>query len=160
MCSVCLFVPYSGLLLRGLGPGTWDLPCSAVMLAPGHTSSWATKHKETIGSKNSCVHVQVGQILDKRYKETKKSNSHVWGVWSTECWEQNQGTAHTTTWGVGKTPQPRPRPDPWTQPYPHPVQGASLPPAQGLTETCYLFSLSHAAVGPPIKLRLSFLSGL
>ena len=50
---------------------TWDLGYFTSGLAPGHTSPPATKYK-LYGTKSSCVHGQLGQILDKRYKETKK----------------------------------------------------------------------------------------
>lgn len=49
----------------GLGPGT--LCCSATMLIPGHTFSWATK--KLYGTKMNPVHSQLGQILDKSWKK-------------------------------------------------------------------------------------------
>ena len=70
--------------------GTWD---SAAVLAPGYTSSNKIQRDRT-GLKVT-VHVQLGQILDKRLKETKKPNCHV-----EECGaksggqEQKQGTVH------------------------------------------------------------------
>ena len=36
----------------------------------------ATNIKKLHGTKNNCMHGQLGQILDKRYKETKKPNCH------------------------------------------------------------------------------------
>ena len=51
--------------------GTWD---SAAVLAPGYTSSNKIQ-RDHIGLK-IIVHVQLGQILDKRFKETKKPNCH------------------------------------------------------------------------------------
>ena len=38
--------------------------------------------KEIVGTKNNCRHVQLGQTLDKRYKETKKATYHFQGAWS------------------------------------------------------------------------------
>ena len=58
----------------GLGHGT--LCCSAAMLAPGHTSSRATKCKKNYETENNFMHVQLGQILDpKRHKETKNKKT-------------------------------------------------------------------------------------
>ena len=37
---------------------------------------------ELNGAKNNCVHVQLGQILNKRLKETKKPSCHFWRIWS------------------------------------------------------------------------------
>ena len=45
------------------------------------------------------VHAQLGQILDKRSKETEKPNCHFWRAWSkTGCQEQNWvlGTRQST----------------------------------------------------------------
>ena len=41
------------------------------------------------------MHAQLQEILDKRYKETKKSTTTFEepGV-KTGCWEQNEGTMH------------------------------------------------------------------
>ena len=38
--------------------------------------------KEIVGTKNNCRHVQLGQTLDKRYKETRKATCHFRGAWS------------------------------------------------------------------------------
>ena len=51
----------------GLGPGA--LCCHATMLAPEHTSPWATTYKETVWNYN-CVHAQLGKILDP--KDTRR----------------------------------------------------------------------------------------
>ena len=47
------------------------------------------------GIKNNCMHAQLQEILDKRYKETKKSTTPFEepGV-KTGCPEQNEGTMH------------------------------------------------------------------
>ena len=60
---------------NGCAETGWDLGTLAVVLAPGHTSPPATKYKETVGTKHNCVHAQLGQMLDKRYKETKNSTA-------------------------------------------------------------------------------------
>ena len=53
----------------GLEPGT--LCCSAAKLAPGHTSSWATRYKETLCVvKNNCVHALQENSAPK-YTKTK-----------------------------------------------------------------------------------------
>ena len=50
---------------------------------------WQNTNK-LYGAKNNCVHAQLGQILDKRSKETEKPNCHFWRAWSkTGCQEQN-----------------------------------------------------------------------
>ena len=51
--------------------------------------------KKLPGTKNNCMHAQLQEILDKRYKETKKSTTTFEepGV-KTGCWEQNEGTMH------------------------------------------------------------------
>ena len=38
--------------------------------------------KKLYGTKINYVHVQLGQILDKRFKETKKPSCQFWRVWS------------------------------------------------------------------------------
>ena len=54
----------------------WDLGPFAAMLLPGHTSPLAQNRKKLYGTKNNCMHVQLDQILDKRYKETKQPKCH------------------------------------------------------------------------------------
>ena len=74
-----------------LGPGTFQCnDCKPLM--------WQNTNK-LHGAKNNCVHVQLGQILDKRSKETEKPNCHFWRAWSkTGCQEQNWvlGTRQST----------------------------------------------------------------
>ena len=71
--------------------------------------------------KNNCVQLQSGQISDKRYKKTKKSQLPF-----LKSQEQKQGfksknSVHASctqdSKGVGKTPKPPLRADPWTNPY-------------------------------------------
>ena len=61
---------HHGMLSGRLGPG--PLCCRAAMLAPGHISPQATKHKETVQDR---AHVQLGQTLDKRYKSPKNPSA-------------------------------------------------------------------------------------
>ena len=56
----------------------WDLRPSTAVLAPGHTSPQAIKYKELCGTKNNCMHAQLGQILEKKLQKTKKPNCHFW----------------------------------------------------------------------------------
>ena len=106
--------------------GTWD-----PLLQCCNAFTWTDV---SLSTKNNCVHVQLGQILDNRYKKTPKAQLPF-----LKSWEQKQRVgsksrvlcmcpAHTTTKGVGKPPKPRLQPDPWTHPYPHPIQGTSSPP--------------------------------
>lgn len=53
--------------------------CNAVTLAPRRFSS--KKIQKLYGTKNHCIHEQLGQILDKRY-ENKQPNCHFWTAWS------------------------------------------------------------------------------
>ena len=66
------------------------------------TASEQQNTKKLSGTKNKCMHRGLEQILDKRYRETKKPNCHFWRAWNknrvsgtkTGCWEQKQGTEH------------------------------------------------------------------
>ncbi|XP_057403621.1 contactin-associated protein-like 3 isoform X9 [Balaenoptera acutorostrata] len=57
--------------------GTWDplLQCCSACTST-HLSSSNKITKKLYGTKNNDVHAQLGQILDERYKETKKPNCH------------------------------------------------------------------------------------
>ena len=73
--------PASKLFNRD-GVTGWDLGPSAAVLqclhlnAPLHEPQ---NRKKLEGTKSNCVHVQLGQILNKRYKKTpKKPNCHFW----------------------------------------------------------------------------------
>ena len=77
----------------------WDLGlcCNSVKLAPGHTSPWATKYKETtwdLKKKKLCT-CAVGQILDQKIQKDKKPNCPFWRVRSKK-WVLGAkgGTAH------------------------------------------------------------------
>ena len=51
-----------------LRPGT--VGCNAAMPAPGHISPLAKSTKKWYGTKNNCVHAQLGQILDPKNPST------------------------------------------------------------------------------------------
>ena len=54
----------------------WDLGPSAAGLPCLHLDNRLLEQQDTkklYGTKNNCVHVQLGQILDKRYKRPKKA---------------------------------------------------------------------------------------
>ena len=54
--------------------GTWDLLLQGLHLDTPLLQQWNTKKLQ--GTKTNYVHMQFGQIMDKRYKKTKKSNCH------------------------------------------------------------------------------------
>ena len=62
--------------------------------------------------------------------------------------------ALNTTRGVGKTPKPPLWPDAWTHPYPHPISETSSPAPSGSEQA------PPAATEAPVKLRLTFLTGI
>ena len=113
--------------------GAWDPSlqcCSACSWTTDSSSN--TNTKKLYGTKKNCMHGQLGQIIDKRYKKTKKAPLPL-----LKSQEQKQGVrnksrvlsiplAHTSTRGVGKIPKPSLRPKPSTQPCPHPVKGTGL----------------------------------
>ena len=68
-------------------------------------------------------------------------------------------TAHITSLGVGKTPNPPLQPTPWAHPYPHPTQRISLLSPPHLEASLFIFALP-AAAETPIKPCLNFLFGL
>ena len=57
---------------------TWDLGPYAAVLAHGILLLQQQNTKKLYGTKNNCVHAQLGWILDKGYKETQKPNHHIW----------------------------------------------------------------------------------
>ena len=46
------------------------------------------------GTKNNCMHAQLGQIVDKRYKETKKTATFEEPGAKAGGWEQKQSIVH------------------------------------------------------------------
>ena len=83
--------------------------------------------KKLYGTKNKCMHRGLEQILDKRYRETKKPNCHFWRAWNrnrvlgTKAGYWACPPELNTTRGVGKPPKPSAQPEPWTHSYLHPM---------------------------------------
>ena len=63
-------------LFHHLHETDWDLGPFVAILAPEQTSPEQQNTKKLDGTETDCMHAQLGQILDKRYKETKKPNCH------------------------------------------------------------------------------------
>ena len=64
-----------GCVLRQTG--TWDLGSFVAVLHPGQTDASSSKKKYKLyGTKNSCLHVQLGQIMDKSMKKDQKPSCH------------------------------------------------------------------------------------
>ena len=58
---------------------SWELGPFAAVLQCLHLDTPLLKQqniKKLHGIKNHCMHTQLGQLLDKRHKETKKPNGH------------------------------------------------------------------------------------
>ena len=68
--------------------GTWDplLQCCLHLDTPLLEQQ---NTKKLYGTKNNCLHAQLRQILDKKYKETKKTQLPL-----LKSLEQKQGTEH------------------------------------------------------------------
>ena len=115
------------------------------------------------------MHAQLGQILDKRYKKTKKAQLSL-----LKSWEQKLGGGSKT--GVLRMPPELNTTKGWANHLSHP---SSLTPGptptlttykeqacptsgseQASKATYYLFSLPPAAAETPVKLCLNFLSVL
>ena len=84
-----------------LGPGTLAAVLQCLHLDTAHLEQ--QNAKKLYGTETNCVHVQVGQILDKRSKETKKPNWHFWRAWSKSrvlcmpcCTQYHLRGGHTT----------------------------------------------------------------
>ena len=101
------------------------------MLAPGHTSPPTTKDKEMYGTKNNCMHVQLGQILDKKIqrdfkKKPKQPNCQFRRTWGAkaEGWEQKrsyEGPLHTRPPQQWASHLSHPSSMTPGHPYPHPI---------------------------------------
>ena len=105
-----------GCVLRQTG--TWDLGSFVAVLHPGQTDASPSKKKKKkhklYGSKNSCLHVQLGQIMDKSIKKDQKPNCHFWRARSKNR-VLHMPLAHTTTKRLGKPYKA----GSWDTPYPH-----------------------------------------
>lgn len=63
----------------------WDKLGPGALLQCSHLDTLLLEQQngtELNGTKNNCTHVQLGQILNKRLRETKKPSCHFWRVWS------------------------------------------------------------------------------
>ena len=101
----------------------WDLGPFAVMLQCLHLDKPLLQQQNTkklYGTKNNCLHVQLGQIMDKKIQKTKKLNCHFWRARS-KSRVLRMPPALNTTRGVGRRPKLPLWPKPWTHPYPHPI---------------------------------------
>ena len=76
----------------------WDLGPFAAVLHNLHLDTLLLQQQNTkklYGTKNNCMHAQLGQTLDKRYKETKNpATTFEEPGAKAGGWEQKQGTAH------------------------------------------------------------------
>ena len=144
----------------------WDLGPFAAVLAPDHISPGTTKY-EIFGTKNYCMHAQLGHILDNGYKETKKPSCYFWRAWS-----KSRGSGAKAGYCTGpctqhhlsggQTTSATPLTQPWDTPYPHSIWRLSPPPPQESgKQGNQLFVLAPPTVaGAPVKPCLNFLSGL
>ena len=151
--------------------GTWDPLLQCLHLDTPLLEQQNTQ--KLYGTKNNCVHVQLGRILDPKDIKRPKNLTATFeepGA-KTGCWEQMWGTAHAPCtqhhqrgWAThlshpsspspGHTPTLTPCKEPARQPSPSPLRERA---SKG---TCCLFSLHAAAAGAPIKPRLNFSSAL
>ena len=58
---------------EALAETVWDLDCLLLCLHLGIHLPEQQNTRRLHGAKNNCTHAQLGHILDKRYKETKKN---------------------------------------------------------------------------------------
>lgn len=137
------------------------------MLAPGQASPPETKHRKAVRTKNNYMHVQLGQIIDRKIQKTKKLNCHF-----SRAGRENQGVgcknrvlsmcpALSTTRGMGKPLKAPSDPTPGHTPTLIPYKEQTHSPL-GVRESkgiCYLFLFPSDAAGVPIKPCLNFLSG-
>lgn len=148
----------------------WD------MLGPGticcNTCTWtnvstATKYKETIkGLKITTCKCSWEKFWTIRYQKTKEPNSYFWRAGSKGTGlEQKQGTRHVLSTqnhqreGQTHLSHPSSLVSEYTPILTPHKESAS--PSQGVDKgTYYLFLLTTAAAGPPVKLCPNFLSGL
>ena len=84
---------------------TWDLGpgilCCSLAPRPDRCLFQLKKTHKLYGTKNSCVHVQLGQIMDKSIQKDQKPNCHFWRARSKNG-VLRMPLAHTTTKRVGK----------------------------------------------------------
>ena len=119
--------------------------------------------KRLEGSKNNCVQLQSGQISDKRYKKTKKSQLSFLKSQEQKQGFESKNSVHASCTqdpkGVDKTPKPPLRANPWTNPCFYPHRRNKLTHPSGLSQQGNLwFPHSPDALGSPINPWLNFLS--
>ena len=154
-------LPRQGIFpTQGLNPGLlWLLHWQVDSLT---TKPPAEATEKLYGAKNNRVHVQLGQILDKRYKETQKPNCQFWRAWSKSrvlC--HSPYTQHLLRRGqtMQATPPAQPLDTPTLSPYKEPAHPPLLRNKQAVQGNSFLFSLPPAVAGTRVKSRLNFLSG-
>ena len=146
-----------------LGPGT--LCCSACTLEKYRLEQQNIDAKKLEGIKNNCMHLQLGQIMDKKIQKD----------WKSKCCLSRAGNKRRGWEAKGEyypCPLHSTLPKGWADHLSHhssPTPGHTLtilpreepaPRLRGASkETCSLFSFLCVA-GAPIKLCLNFLSGL
>ena len=115
-------------------------------------TSWATKDKDTVRTKNNWVHVQLGQILDDKIQQEQKPNCH-FGRARSKSWVLRMPFAHSTSKnGWGQTSQAPGQPlETLTTPTLTPCKQGNL---------LLVLSPCSAAAGAPVKPCLNFLSVL
>ena len=91
MCKDCAFWPQRLLWECGLNPqgeaGTWDPTLQCLHLDSPLLQQQNTK--KLYGTKNNCMHVQLGQILDQKIQRDRKIQLPL-----LRSLKQKQGTAH------------------------------------------------------------------
>ena len=143
--------------------GTWDPLLQCLLLSKPLLQQQNTKKPH--GTKNNCMPVQLGQILDKRHKKTKTPYFHFWRTKS-KTWmlgakarycacplhtASPKGCRKHLSHPSGQTPE-----------HTHtlnPLRNKLTAPS-GSSKQGKLFSLPAAAAGTPVKPCLNFLSGL
>ena len=136
--------------------GTWD-----PLLQCLHLDKCLLKKQNTkklYETKNNCMHVQLGQILDNNIQRDQKPNCDFWRAGS-KSRVLSMPPAYSTAKGVGKPPKPLSSPSPGCIPTLTPYKEPAWPPWVS-QRNCCLFLLLVAEAGAPIKPCLNFLFGL
>ena len=158
--SMGWFVLFCLVLLRQAG----TLCCSActwTILEQQNT-------KKLWGTKNRCVHAQLGQIMDNKIQKDQKPNCHFWRArgknrvsgakagyfFTTPC------PLHTTPKGGAKHLSHSSCPIPGYTPTLTPYKEPAHPTSESKQGKLLLVFASAAAAGAPVKPCLHFLSGL
>lgn len=119
------------------------------------------KRKKLYGTKNSYMHVQLGQILDKKIPKTKTFNCHLWKDWcKTGVLGRKAGYCtypHPSQYHQSHPSGPSPGHTPTLTSY----KGQLAPTSQGSEQGNLLFFLhSLAAARDLVKTCWNFLAGL